>query len=263
MKSFKSILTLAIPVLLLASCKKYQDIKDAAYPDQTVYLPAAVSGVSSNGIYSINAVAVPGYSFRYVADVPNKKLNIPLSVYRAGTTTKGTITASVSANTDTVNKFIAAGKFPAGMELLPTDKYMLGNSVTVADGQDAGDFTLSVDLNFLLANPIKKYAIGVGLANSSKGLAPSSVAIVWIDPAFLVPTANFTTSVSGRTITFSNTSTNAATYSWNYGDGSAGSTAAAASYTYTAAGTYTITLTAAGALGALNPAVKTATVTVL
>ncbi len=263
MKIFKRIIMLAAPLLLLASCKKYQDIRDASYPDQTVYFPAAVTGVSTNGIYSINAVAVPGYTFRYVADVPNKKLNIPLSVYRAGVTTKGSVTASVSANTDTVNKFIAAGKFPAGTELLPTDKYTLGNSVTVADGQDAGDFMLSVDLNFLLANPTKKYAIGVALASSSKSLAASSVAIVLIDPAFLVPTSAFTTTTSGRTITFSNTSSNAATYNWNYGDGTAGSTAIAASYTFAAAGTYTITLTATGALGVFNPSVKAMTVTVM
>ena len=252
-----------MPVLLLASCKKYQEVKDAGYPDQTIYFPAAVSGVSTNGIYSINAVAVPGYTFRYVADVPNKKLNIPLSVYRAGTTTKGTITASVSANTDTVNKFLAAGKFPAGTELLPADKYTLGNAVTIADGQDAGDFMLSVDLNFLLANPTKKYAVGMSLASSSKGLAASSVAVILIDPAFLTPAAAFTTTISGRTVTFSNTSANAASYSWNYGDGSTGSTATAASYTYAAAGTYTITLTATGALGALNQAVKTMTVSVM
>lgn len=263
MKFFKRILAVAMPMVLLASCKKYQDVRDAAYPDQTVYLPAAVTGISVNGIYSINAVALPGYTYRYVADIPNKKLNIPLSVYRAGVNNKGSVTASVSANTDTVSKFIAAGKFPAVTELLPADKYNLSGSITIPDGQGNGDFVLSVDLNFLLANPTKKYAIGIALASSSKAPGASSVVIVWIDPAFLVPTANFSTTVSGRTVTFANSSTYAAIYGWNYGDGSAGSTAAAASYTYTAAGTYTITLTATGALGSFNPSVKTATVTIL
>ena len=262
MKILKRIMMLAIPVVMLASCKKYQNIIDAAYPDQTVYFPAAVTGVSTNGIYSINAVAVPGYTFRYVADVAGKKLNIPLSVYRAGTTTKGSITASVAANTDTVNKFIAAGKFPAATEVLPSDKFTLGNSVTVADGQDAGDFILSVDLNFLLANPTKKYAIGVALANSSKGLAASSVAIVWIDPAFLVPTANFTTSISTRTVSFSNTSSNALSYIWDYGDGTPLSIGTALPHTYSAAGTYTIKLVSSGALGDFNKATYTSIVVI-
>lgn len=262
MKIIKSILITALPLLLLASCRKYRDVNDAAYPDQTVYFPAAVNGVSTNGIYFINSVATPGFAFRYVADVAAKKLNIPLAVYRAGVNTKGSTTVSIALNTDTVSKFLAAGKFPTGTEALPADKYTFDNSATITDGSDEGNFKLSVDLNFLLANPTKKYAVGLGLSTSSKGLAPSSVLIILIDPSFLLPAANFSTTVSGKTVTFSNTSTNAANYSWNYGDGSAPSTAAAASYTYAAAGTYTITLTATGALGAFNPAVKTATVTV-
>jgi hypothetical protein len=263
MKLLKQSATFFLAALLAASCTKYKEIGDTDfYPDQKVYLPAAVAGASIDGIFSINAVAVPGRAFRYVADVPNKKLTIPLSVYRAGLDNIGAVSVGIAVNTDTVAKFLASGKFPVGTELLPADKYTLGTSVTLADGEGTGDFMLSVDLNFLLANPTKKYAVGVALVKSSKVLAASSVAIVWIDPAFLVPTANFTTTISGRTITFSNTSTNGATYSWNYGDGSTGSTAAAASYTYAAAGTYTISLTTTGALGTFNPALKTATVTV-
>lgn len=264
MNVIKLIAAFFVASLVMTSCSKYKEIGDSDfYPDQKVYLPAAVDGVSSSGVYYVNAVATPGRIFRYVADVPNKKLNIPLAVYRAGLNTKGSVSVSVSPNTDTVAKFLAAGKFPAGTELLPADKYTLDNAVTITDGNSKGDFNLSVDLNFLLANLTKKYALGIGVTSSSKSLAPSSVMVLLIDPAFLVPTANFTTTVSGKTVNFSNTSTNAVGYSWNYGDGSTASTAPAAPYTYTAPGTYTVTLTVNGALGAANPAVKTATVTVL
>lgn len=57
------------------------------------------------------------------------------------------------------------------------------------------------------------------------------------------PTPNFTYSTSGRTVTFTNTSINATSYSWKYGNGKS-STTVSPVYTYSAAGTYNVTLTA-------------------
>ncbi|HRI26516.1 MAG TPA: PKD domain-containing protein [Chitinophagales bacterium] len=62
------------------------------------------------------------------------------------------------------------------------------------------------------------------------------------------PTAQFTRSINGLTVTFTNTSINATSYSWNFGDPASGSnntsTLANPTHIYTAAGTYTVTLTA-------------------
>lgn len=66
------------------------------------------------------------------------------------------------------------------------------------------------------------------------------------------PTASFTGSpTSGEvplTVTFSNASSGATSYSWTFGDGGT-STAANPSYTYTSAGTFTVALTATNACG--------------
>lgn len=66
------------------------------------------------------------------------------------------------------------------------------------------------------------------------------------------PVANFTASptngVAPLAVTFTNTSTGAASYNWNFGDGSS-NTIANPGHTYTNAGTYTVTLTAVGAGG--------------
>ena len=66
------------------------------------------------------------------------------------------------------------------------------------------------------------------------------------------PTASFTgTPTSGAvplTVTFTNASTGAASYSWTFGDGGT-SSATNPSHTYTAAGTYTVALTAVNACG--------------
>jgi PKD repeat protein len=79
------------------------------------------------------------------------------------------------------------------------------------------------------------------------------------------PTANFTASstsgVAPLPVTFSNTSTNAISYSWNFGDSTPVDTAQNPSHTYANAGTYTVTLTATGSSGT-TPSTKTQTITV-
>ncbi|WP_207653475.1 PKD domain-containing protein, partial [Faecalibacterium prausnitzii] len=76
------------------------------------------------------------------------------------------------------------------------------------------------------------------------------------------PVANFTSTTSGLTATFTDSSPDSdgsiASRSWNFGDGST-STATNPSKTYAAAGTYTVTLTVTDNGGASNT--KTATVT--
>lgn len=264
MKVVKFIPALFIVSLLATSCKKYKEIGDASYSEQTVYMPAGVEGNSVSGIYRVNAVATAGQVYRYIADVTGRKLNIPLAVYRSGIDTKGSIDVVIAANVDTVNKLIAANRFPAVTELLPVDKYTLTPSVNIADGEGDKGFTLSVDLNFLLANLTKKYAIGVTISSAQKKSGAASTAVIYIDPAFLVPVANFTTTVnaSTKTVTFSNTSVNSNSWVWEYGDGTPNSTERAVPHTYTAAGSYTVKLTASGALGDFNKSVFTATVVI-
>lgn len=262
MKVIRFITASAILPALLFSCTKYKEIGDATFSDQQIYMPAAVEGNSTNGIYSINKVAVPGQVFRYTADVAGKKLNIPLSIYRSGATTKGSVNVTVAANTDTAAKLLAAAKFPAGTEVLASGKYNVPSTVTIADGADYASVALSIDLDFLLANTTKKYAIGVGVSSPDRKTGQYGTAVLLIDPAFLVPAASFTTSVSVRTVSFSNSSLNASMYSWDYGDGTPASTGAALPHTYVAAGTYTIKLIASGALGDYNKSVAAATVVI-
>jgi len=77
------------------------------------------------------------------------------------------------------------------------------------------------------------------------------------------PVASFTDSVSGLTVSFTNTSTDTggtiSTYAWTFGDGST-STSASPSHTYSAAGTYTVTLEVTDNTGATST--KTGSVTV-
>lgn len=71
-----------------------------------------------------------------------------------------------------------------------------------------------------------------------------------------MPTAQFTSSKEGNTVTFTNTSINASSYSWDFGDGST-STETNPVHTYAADGEYTVTLTASDDLGNMDEATAT------
>ncbi len=60
------------------------------------------------------------------------------------------------------------------------------------------------------------------------------------------PVSSFTFEIDDKTVTFTNTSTDAATYSWDFGDGSAVSAEMNPVHTYDAYGDYDVRLTATG-----------------
>jgi hypothetical protein len=80
-----------------------------------------------------------------------------------------------------------------------------------------------------------------------------------------VPTASFTVQVSapGNSVTVTNNSTGALTYSYDFGDGSALETGASPTHAYAALGTYTITLTVTGAGGCVSSTAQTVTIATL
>jgi len=63
------------------------------------------------------------------------------------------------------------------------------------------------------------------------------------DPVIPAPTAEFTFVTNGQSVTFTNTSVDADSYSWDFGDGNT-STASDPTHTYTTKGSYVVTLTA-------------------
>jgi PKD repeat protein len=267
-KYIAKIFALFCCVALLGSCKP-TDVVDAEYLEQSLYIPAGVprGATASNYNYDLSALAVPGQSYRYVVDAANNKFNVPLSVYRSGIDNNGSVNVEIATKTDTVTNLITSGKLPASTEIIPADKVSLSaTAITIKDGEDLEKFNLSVDLPYLLANASKTLAIGVGISSTQRALAPNSRVVIVIKPAFLIPTAVFTSALDasgGRKYNFTNTSANGLSYLWDFGDGTPTSTDKSPSHVYSTAGAYTVKLTTIGAAGEVNKAVATLSLTVL
>ncbi len=88
------------------------------------------------------------------------------------------------------------------------------------------------------------YAVTV---TNAQGCTASASQVVTVNPK---PTVSFTTNIVGGRVTFTNTSTNGATYRWNFGNvGDSTSLAQNPVFTYTANGNYTVRLLVTSAAG--------------
>lgn len=264
--SIKLLIAILGFAFLLVSCD-YQEVGDAEYPGQKLYMPTAVSGnfVIDNVPQRVDFLPTPGQAYRFT--IEGSKFVVPLGVYRSGIARKGKVTASIGLKNDTIATLLAASKLPAGTIVLPTDKFSLPASVDVADGSELGTFNLEIDLNYLRNLPNGIVALAVSIASSDAPVNPLlKTTVVVIHTKLLKPVANFTfkaDAANAKKIVFTNSSTYGMTYSWNFGDGAAASTEKSPSYTYPAAGTYNVTLTTVGVTGDQDKSVKTVSVTVL
>lgn len=263
MKTARYKFTFSLLALLLAgtamwSCK-YKEIVSSDYPDQVVYLPAAL-----NGVYEINTVYLDlennpsqGGPYRFVADRATDEFRVPLSAYRAGIDEKGDVRVTIAVDEATVNRMIADGELDTAV-LLPRANYTVPSSVTIPSGSELGSFDLTVDLSFLYANaPNAKYAVALTISTDDAEINEDyATVVVVIDTAIMVPEASFTYRVDvsdWRSVTFTSTSANAVEFSWDFGDGSS-STSQNPTHTYEDQGEYTITLTATGLYGDVSTA---------
>ena len=252
MQKMKRFYILIFSVLLL-SCENKTIVRDADYPAQSIYLPAAIRG----GRFIINDLTkkkgeqpIKGYLYRYIVDKPSNKFIVPLYIYRAGINNKGSFNVGVSIINDTLS-VLNEGKVPAEQLLpLPEGKYSITNSVNVPNGQESSRFTLDVDLNFLMENyPDKLFAAPIKISCTNRKISPGlGTVIVVIDTKIMKPTADYSFTPDGKKISFNNKSLMANQYIWNFGDGYY-SDSISPDHTYEKSGTYTVTLTAVGLSG--------------
>lgn len=253
--STKLLLLIVILALIVNACEEGTPVRDAEYPDQLIYMPAAVGGrfLIDDIARRIGDPPVSGNPYRYVVDLTSREFIVPLGVYRSGVDNTGGFTVNIAANNDTINEIIAAGDTII-TALLPPSQYTMVNSVNMPDGEELAKFDLVIDLDFLRNNfPDEVFALGVTISSPDRDTNPDlSTVIVEIHSKIIKPTADFSYSPDGtdpNTIDFLNNSTMATSYSWDFGDGSETSVEENPTHPYSSSGTYTVSLTAIGITG--------------
>lgn len=174
---------------LLFACGKYQELADASYPDQVLYMPTAGT------LYHITRspdtspdtwqVPTPGNPYRFRIDEGANKVIIPLGAVRGGINNAGSVMINITNRPDTVNTLIDDAALTA--QLLPQSAYTLPSSVTLADGKGAVTFDVVIDRAFLLSNLGQSYAIGVRISSEDRQTNPDKeTTIVVFDTNLLI-----------------------------------------------------------------------------
>lgn len=267
-KDISIFVLLSILSVLWFSCEYETPVRDAEYPEQVIYMPAAAN---NNGVFVINDITrkigelpLEGSPYRYVVNLADKKFVIPLSVYRGGVNNKGGFNVDIAVDTDTISKLIANGNLADTILVLPQDKYSIDNSIYLSDGDEIGQFNLEIDLDFLLDNyPHNVYALGVNISSTERETNPKlSTTIIIIDTKIMKSTPDFSFSVDKddpSLVTFENKSLMAVSYKWDFGDGTTSMEESPGTHRYPTSvfdEFYTITLTTTGIDGHENVLTK-------
>jgi len=218
------------------------------------------------GFYDTITGAVPGQLFRYVVDLATNRFNINLGVGRSGVTLEGDVNVNIILNTDTISKLITPGRLTSDVMILPATSFNIQPSVVLTGGTSSVSFPLAIDSAFLLNNPIRRFAIGVGIATNDRKVTRNlNTTIVLLNTAFLLPVSNFTfapEATNPKRINFTNSTNNGVTFSWDFGDGYPLSTERTPFRIYDRAGSFNVTLTNIGVAGDAQKSGRTNAVTV-
>ncbi|MDD4590587.1 MAG: PKD domain-containing protein [Parabacteroides sp.] len=261
-----SFIIISIISILLFSCENETIVRDADYPEQLIYLPAAYS----NGQFVIDDITrkrgeqpIEGYLYKYIVDNDANRFIVPLSVYRAGVDNSGNFRVDIEVNNDTIAVLNEDRDLSDILYVIPEDKYAMVNSVEMRNGEGIARFDLNIDLDYLLDNyPDKLFALAVHISSDEREVNPDlSTAVVIIHSKIMKPTADFTLSLEGRKAFFDNNSLMASSYVWDFGDGYY-SDEESPSHTYSSPGTYKATLTAVGITGNRDRSVESIEITV-
>lgn len=171
MKSIFSVLSgllIIITSIVVVSCEYNEVVDNVDFPEQTIYMPAAINGVYDISV-KIDPVASPteGAVGRYTIDNNANKLNVQLGAYRSGVSKEGDFTVDITFNNDSVSQMISSGQLQS-TEVFPLEKASLPTSIKVTDGKDFATFNLGIDIDFVKNNPDKQYAIGVKISSSER-----------------------------------------------------------------------------------------------
>ena len=249
--SIKTLLVSGLAALAVTSCE-YKEVTDAEYGEQLLYMPAARAG-----IYKVDEIAPDNAPFRYRLDTENKKVIIPLGIYRGGVDNKGNVNAEIAVEEQIVQILISEGELTddedeTTSEILPQNKFTVPSSVQIKSGEEQATFDMVIDLQFLLDNLHKRFATAVRIVSSNIKINEAlSFLVIDFNTDFLLAKPGFTYSSekNGTVATFTNTTTFGVSYKWDFGDGTTSTEENPKPHTYPSLGAYNVKLSVTGVTG--------------
>ncbi len=181
----------------------------------------------------------------------------PSHTYMADSNYTVVLTATNSCGTSTATHTVVIATAPTANFTAATTSAcgpltMQFTSASSANAQTFNwQFPGAIPSSSTVANPIVvyntpgTYPVTLTVTNTVGSSSMTLADLVVINAG---PNAAFSSSLTGSTASFTNTSTNATSYTWNFGDNT-NSTAATPTHIYTADGSYTVTLDATNACG--------------
>lgn len=173
-----------LSLLTTINCNKYQELADAEYPDQLIYMPTAGT------LYLVSEPAntwdtpTTGNPYRYRVEENTNKVIVPLGVSRGGINYNGSVSIEITHANDTVSSLINDG---LDALLLPQSVYSIPSSITLLDGKSSVTFDMIIDKNFLLNEIGKTYAMGVSITSNDRKINPNKkTTIVVFDTNLLI-----------------------------------------------------------------------------
>jgi PKD repeat protein len=232
-------------------------------PPAAGFIPNINGSTVSLSNTSTNATS---YSWNF-GDGNTNATNSPSHVYATDGVYTITLTASNNCGTTTSTQtvtiltpptanFTATGNIACAPMAVQFNNTSSSNA-TAFNWQFAGGSpatSISANPSVVYSTP-GTYAVTLTVSNGAGSATETRTGFVIVNST---PGAAFSTSVVGANVEFTNTTTQASSYSWAFGDGTT-NTGANPTHTYIADGIYTITLTAANNCGT---AVSTATVVI-
>ncbi len=159
-----------LSVALLWSCDKYQELADAPYPDQVIYMPTASGFFQVARPDNTYEVPTPGQPYHFRVDPAEGNVVIPLGIVRGGISNKGAVSINVGSQSDTVVTLIEQQQLNA--ELLPATAYVIPAAITLPDGKNSISFDLKIDLQYLLDRPGQVFALAIHISSTERKTNP-------------------------------------------------------------------------------------------
>ena len=248
---------------IVLSCQ-YQEVGDAVYPSQKIYLPAAVSKIymlNDTNQWKVDKDMETSFpiSFKYKLDLNEKKLIVPLGVYRSGVNNDRDIIVEFTVNNFNIDsimqELIDAGAINSKtFDVIPNDVISFESEARIKDGESGVANDIKFDIPYILMQKDKFLVVGIQISSSDAEVTQElNRIIIVIDTEFVAPYPKFSYTIDKENdkkfIFYNKSSSFAKSFIWKFDDEEIETNEHQVIYEFDSYKTHNISFTAIGITG--------------